>query len=445
MSSGGSHDPRQGQDPRYDWLYGDQAGSGEADGANDPTRVMPTSGRGGHPAAPGYPPPGHGGYPGPYAERPYPPPRHPSHGYPHQGYPPPPGRGPYPGQRPPQGPPRPPGARPPGYRPGRPRPIRRTRSVLRTIGILLLAYVAFLIAMPLIAWSRVDRVPFEPRGDRPPDTPGTTYLLVGSDSREGLTAKERRELGTGSASGHRTDTIMLLQVPKVGPPILVSIPRDSYLPIPGYGENRVNAAFAFAGGKPSLLAATLENATGVRIDEYVEIGFGGFVGMVNAVGGVEMCLKEPIEDEQAHIDLPKGCQTLEGKNALGYVRARHFDPRGDFGRVERQQQFLGALADKATSPSTLLNPIRYTRLNLAGGEALTVGESTGVFDMARFALAMRTISGGGGVSLTVPSEPTTRRGMSVVVWDEEDAEALFGAMRQGEPIPADLLPDDEGN
>src|SRR5690606_3415102 len=115
-------------------------------------------------------------------------------------------------------------------------------------------------------------------------------------------------------------------------------------------------------------------------------------------------------------------------------------------RVERQQQFLGALADKATSPSTLLNPIRYTRLNLAGGEALTVGESTGVFDMARFALAMRTISGGGGVSLTVPSEPTTRRGMSVVVWDEEDAEALFGAMRQGERIPADLLPDDdEGN
>lgn len=416
MPNGGQNDPpRPGRDhdPRYDWLYGDPNAEDQprTGGGNDPTQAMPTAGPSGY----GQPPP----YPGQQ----------------------PPGQPPY---QPPYRPPTQPPGRPPGppvepLRPPR-RPRRRGIRWGRVLLLLLLAYLLFLVTVPILAWSRVDRVNAEPGSSRPADNPGTTYLVVGSDSREGLSKKEQRELGTGSTAGKRTDTIMLLQVPDVGPPVLVSIPRDSYVPIPGHGSNKVNAAFSFGG--PKLLARTLEDVTGLRIDEYVEIGFGGFFGMVEAVGGVEQCLKQPMKDQKAHIDLPKGCQTLDGKNALGYVRARYSDPKGDLGRVERQQKFLAALADKAVSPSTLLNPYRYARFGFATGDALTIDKDTGLFDMVRFGLAMRTVAGGGGSSLTVPvSDPgyDTPVG-SAVKWDTEKALELFDAMKGGDPVPADLIP-----
>ena len=349
------------------------------------------------------------------------------------------------------------GAPPPGRSPLRaptppgsggrvlPRMPRRRRGRIRWLRILLLvllAYLLVLIAVPLIAWGRVDKVPFEPTGERPAASAGTNYLLVGSDSREGLSPEERRRLGTGSAGGRRTDTIMILHVPSLGgPPTLISLPRDSYVPIPGYKKNKINAAFAFGG--PELLTATVENVTGLRVDEYVEIGFGGFVGVVEGLGGVEMCLPKAVKDEKAHIDLPAGCQELDGPNALGYVRARYFDPKGDLGRVERQRQFLSAVMNETLSPSTLLNPISYTRVGLAGGDALTVGQSTGVFDTARFALAMRAVSSDKGVTMTVPVESggiSTPVG-SAVKWDSDKALTLFHALRDGEPIPPSLLPE----
>jgi LCP family protein required for cell wall assembly len=310
--------------------------------------------------------------------------------------------------------------------------------------LLVLTYLVVLVAVPILAWNRVDKVPFAPTGDRPADSSGTNYLLVGSDSREGLTPEERVRLGTGSAGGRRTDTIMLLHVPSFGgPPVLISIPRDSYVPIPGRGRNKINAAFAYGG--PQLLTETVENVTGLRVDGYIEIGFGGFVEVVDSLGGVEMCLPKPVKDEKAHIDLPAGCQDLDGPNALGYVRARYFDPKGDLGRVERQRQFLSAVMAKTLSPSTILNPIRYTSVGLATGDALTVGEDTGIVDAARFALAMRTISSGKGVTLTVPIEnPAYRTPVgSAVKWDSSKALALFRALRDGNPVPPSLLPEDD--
>ncbi len=148
---------------------------------------------------------------------------------------------------------------------------------------------------------------------------------------------------------------MILSVPPGGKPALISIPRDSYVPIPGNGKNKINAAYAFGG--PKLITQTVEQNTGLRIDGYVEVGFGGFVNVIDALGGIDLCLPKAIKDKDAHIDLPKGCQTLSGANALGYVRERHADPLGDLGRAKRQRQMLSAMIKKAASPASVINPV----------------------------------------------------------------------------------------
>src|SRR5699024_3895916 len=159
-------------------------------------------------------------------------------------------------------------------------------------------------------------------------------LLVGSDSRAGLTAEEREHLGTGNdGGGARTDSILVLHTGS-GPSTLLSIPRDSYVEIPGHGMNKINASFAIGG--PQLLTETIEHNTGLKMDGNMGIGFGGFASVVETVGGVEICVERAMDDEKAHINLQPGCQILDGKNALGYVRARYSDPRGDLGRAERQ-------------------------------------------------------------------------------------------------------------
>ena len=211
-------------------------------------------------------------------------------------------------------------------------------------------------------------------------------LLVGSDARTGLTPAQRKELGTGFTEGARTDSIMVLHTGS-GDPTLLSIPRDSYVEVPGHGKNKINAAFAI-GGAP-LLTETVERATGLRIDGYLEIGFGGFASLVDSVGGVRMCLPSAMTDEKAHIDLPKGCQVLDGKNALGYVRSRHSDPRGDLGRAERQRQFLGAVMKKAANPATVLVPSRYLAFADAASAGLIVGADTSLSDAIAIMQALK--------------------------------------------------------
>ena len=163
-----------------------------------------------------------------------------------------------------------------------------------------------------------------------------------------------------------------------GKPVMVSLPRDSYVPIPGHGSNKINAAYSIGG--PKLLTETVENVTGIHIDGYVEIGLGGFASVVDSVGGVDLCVPRDMKDKKAGIDLKKGCQTLDGGNALGYVRSRYEDPLGDIGRAARQRQFLGALMKKAATPSTVLIPWRYKSFADASAAGLAVGTETGIMD-----------------------------------------------------------------
>jgi len=310
------------------------------------------------------------------------------------------------------------------------RPKKRRNWFARIIGLIVLLFVLTLICVPLFAWGKINKTDAMPTGERPAETPGTTYLLVGSDSREGMSRAERAKLHTGKAAGQRTDSIMLLHVPESGPTALISIPRDSYVPIPGKGRNKINAAFAFGG--PQLLIQTVEGVTGLRVDHYVEIGFGGFASVVDSVGGIEMCLPKAMKDPKAHIDLPAGCQELNGVNALGYVRARYSDPKGDLGRVERQREMIGAIAAKGASPATFLNPIRYYKLSTAGAEALTIDEDMGPFGLFKFARGMKAVSSGsGGVTLTVPiSDTSFGPNNSAVKWDTAKAKALFKSLKE---------------
>jgi LCP family protein required for cell wall assembly len=261
---------------------------------------------------------------------------------------------------------------------------------------------------------------------------------VGSDSREGLTAAQQKALNTGSASdvlGKRTDSIILVHVPSGdGKPALISLPRDSYVPVPGHGHNKINAAYALGG--PKLLVKTIEGVTGVRVDGYVEIGFGGFSSVVDSVGGVDICVKRAMKDPKAGINLKAGCQTLDGPKSLGYVRARYSDPLGDIGRVQRQRQFLGAIMHKAVSPSTVFVPWRFYGFSTAAGAGLTVGQDTTLRDVVRVLQAMRAVSDGQGLSLTVPvSNPALQTHVgSAVKWDTKRAQELFAAIKNDDPL-----------
>ncbi|WP_076259299.1 LCP family protein [Intrasporangium flavum] len=322
------------------------------------------------------------------------------------------------------------GPREPGRR------VRKGRAVLLVVGLLVLAWVAFLVWVPVQAWNSVARVDNIPSGERPVDTSGYNYLLVGSDSRAGLTKAQKKKYATGNAEGQRTDTIMLVHVSDSGgKPVMVSLPRDSYVPIPGHGSNKINAAFAIGG--PKLLTETVENVTGVHVDGYLEIGFGGFANLVDAVDGVTLCVPRDMKDKKAGIDLKKGCQNLDGGNALGYVRSRYEDPMGDIGRAARQRQFLGALMKKVATPATVLIPWRYKQTADASAAGLAVGEQTGLMDAYRVLQAMRAVSADQGLSLSVPTADLAYRtpgGSLAVKWDTEKAKALFKALKDDEPL-----------
>ncbi len=293
----------------------------------------------------------------------------------------------------------------------------RPRFRFKWLWVLLVLWLVFLIAIPLWAWSKVDKVDAFPANGRPDDQPGTTYLMVGSDSREDLSAEERKAFGTGDASGQRTDTIMVLHTGD-GPNLLMSIPRDSIVEVPGYGQTKINAAYAYDG--PRLLIKTVENETGIKIDHFVEVGFGGFVDLVDAVGGIEVCPPFDMVDPLAKINLKKGCQEVDGPTALGYARSRKTDTKfGDLGRAQRQREVVSAIGREAVSPWSIINPVRYYKLNMAGARAVRVSEGTSPFAMAQWALAMTRVNGENGLTCGVPVADFA------VNWDEERSNQMF--------------------
>ncbi|WP_396287630.1 LCP family protein [Amycolatopsis sp. PS_44_ISF1] len=273
---------------------------------------------------------------------------------------------------------------------------------------------------------------------RPAAASGTNWLVVGSDSRAGLSAAEEENLATGDADeagGQRTDTIMVAHIPDNSTkPTLLSLPRDSQVKIPGHGTSKINAAFALGG--PALLVKTVEGVTGLRIDHYAEIGFGGFATIVDGIGGVDMCVDQDMNDSMTGIDIKAGCQSLDGRSALGFVRMRHSSatPRSDLDRVANQRKFIGALVGQIASPGTLLNPFHFFPLLSAAPDALTMDSGDHVHNLAGLAMAMRGISSDGVLTGTVPVTDG-----SAEHWDKTKSAQLFDALKNDTEVPDGVL------
>ena len=335
---------------------------------------------------------------------------------------------------------RPPRGRRPAPRTATRRTAPRKKRRFGFFRILVLLLVVILTAGVLTAlWAdsklqHVDALSDYP--DKPGNTPGTVTLVVGTDSRAGLSEEEQAQLATGSeqdAGGDRTDTMMLVYKPADGgTPMIISIPRDLMVDIPEYGEYKINAAYSLGG--PKMLVQTLEGETGIRIDHYAEIGFGGFAGIVDAVGGIEMCLDEPIDDPDAGINLGAGCQTLAGPQALGFVRTRHGFAQQDLDRVQNQRKFLSALMSEVTKPSTLLNPFRMSRLVSDGAATIRVDEKDHIWDLGMMMWSIRSEP----VTATVPFDGMADGAVgSYLVWGDT-TNAFFDNLRRGATPPAEL-------
>jgi LCP family protein required for cell wall assembly len=308
----------------------------------------------------------------------------------------------------------------PPVEPAAPRRRWRPRFRVRYVFVLILLWIAYLVVVPVVAWNRVDKLAWEPDGDRPAEQPGTNYLLVGSDSRAGLTKEQRKELQTGNAAGGRTDTIMVLHTGS-GPNLLMSLPRDSLVDIPGYdGERKINAAFAYGG--PQLLTQTVEQNTGIRIDQYVEIGMGGVAGIVDAVGGITVCPTQNMKDPLARLNIKKGCQEVDGLTALAYARSRHVAATGDIDRVRRQREVVSAVGSAVASPWTVINPVTYWRLNNALPDFFGFGDGMNPARAGMWAMAMTRVDGEHGLTCVVPLQDLA------VHWDAEKAPELFQAI-----------------
>jgi LCP family protein required for cell wall assembly len=298
---------------------------------------------------------------------------------------------------------------------------KKKRSPWRIVRIVLLVWLVFLIAVPVWAWSRIDKVDAFPSGDRPDKQPGTTYLLVGSDSRENLSKEQRKRLGTGRRRGathghdHAAARRQRAQPAAVHPARLT---RGH----PGHGRTKINAAFAFGG--PKLLVKTIEQNTGVRIDHYVEIGFGGFVNSVDAVGGIRVCTKDRLVDPLANLRMSKGCHHVDGVTALAYSRTRHTQQFGDVDRAKNQRKVVSQVGDKVKSPWTVINPVRYFRVADAGSGSLRISKGTGPFALAQFAWAMTRVNGTNGLTCSMPIV-----GLSTE-WDRTRALALLKLVKE---------------
>ncbi|MBP3077674.1 transcriptional regulator [Streptomyces sp. 604F] len=277
--------------------------------------------------------------------------------------------------------------------------------------------------------------------ERPEEGEGTNYLIVGSDSRDGMTDDDKKRLHTGSAEGKRTDSMMILHVGSNGN-TMVSLPRDSEVEIPSFKGSdsgklfpaqgrrvKLNAAYAEDG--PELLVRTVEYNTGLRIDHYAEIGFGGFANIVDALGGVEMDIPKAFKDKKSGADFQAGKQTLDGQQALAFVRTRYAFAGSDLDRTKNQQKFLATLADQAATPSTVLNPFRLYPTLGAGLDTLIVDKDMGLFDLASMFWAMKGLTGGEGTSMNMPISGSNGGNL---VWDKAKKDQLMQQLRNDEKV-----------
>ena len=315
--------------------------------------------------------------------------------------------------------------------PAKPRRRRRPfRTAMRVVGIVLvvlLAWGAFLLWDANSNLGRVDALSGKA------DTSGTTYLLAGSDSRADGAVQD------GFNESERADSIMLVNVAQNGQTVALSIPRDTYAEIPGYGWDKINASYSYGGA--ALLVETVENLTGLAVDHFVQIGMGAVPDMVDAVGGVELCYDNTVSDPYSGLNWEAGCHTVDGTTALAFSRMRYADPEGDIGRTKRQRQVISKVVSTAMSPSTLINPMRTLSVERAGSKSFTVDDSSSnVFTVASLVMALRSATSSEmmGVPPIESLDFTTDAGASAVLLRDTTAPDFFAKLRTGSLTTSDF-------
>ena len=292
--------------------------------------------------------------------------------------------------------------------------------------------------------------------DKRPEKKSTAmnYLLVGSDTREGLSKEELKKLRVGSvatAAGKRSDTMLLVHISKSrDKAVMISIPRDTFALIPEHTSksgklipaaySKINSSFNW-GGAP-LLIQTVEEMTELKIDHYIEINFAGFARIVDSIGGVEVCTKKDINDPKSHLILEAGVHTLNGIESLKYVRTREFDGLGDLGRMQRQQAFMSAVLRKATSAGVLLNPVTMASFINSSLSAVTTDSELKNSDLIALAKQMKSLSTSSVRTLTVPLSNLNyySNGVtSAVLWDPVLAPQLWTRLREDQAVVDEVV------
>jgi LCP family protein required for cell wall assembly len=306
-------------------------------------------------------------------------------------------------------------------------------------------------------------------GGGSPAPPGsdTNVLLVGVDSRTDaqgrpLSKQLLAQLRSGAEDGVlNSDTIIVLHVPADGGrATAISIPRDSFVNIPGYGKNKINSAYPSAtieaagklrsrgedeqqveresrtAGRTELIK-TVEGLTGVKIDHYAEVNLLGFYNLTRAIGGVPVCLKQPVNEFRSGARFRAGPQTISGADALAFVRQRHELPQGDFSRIRRQQVFLASVAHKILSAGTLTSPTKLQGLIDSAKEAVVLDKG---WDILAFARQASNIAGGNLEFLTIPTQGGENNDHGDVVVVDPDQVQKFVAQKIGTPTDASAQP-----
>ncbi|WP_435283126.1 LCP family protein [Streptomyces koelreuteriae] len=341
-----------------------------------------------------------------------------------------------------------------GRRPRRPAPPVRRRKprwgmrALTTLSVVVLASAGIGHAVVTSLDADIARVDaFKDMKNRPQAGHGMNVLLVGTDGREKISRDERQKYRLGGAPCHCTDTMMIVHISQDRERAsVVSLPRDSYAVTPTHVDRttgrrheghpiKLNAAYAEGGA--SLTVRTVENMTRVKIDHYLEVDFTSFMKTVDVVGGVQICTAAPLNDSYTGLNLPAGRHTLEGGQALQYVRARHVDGASDLGRMKRQQRFMAALVERVMSSGILLNPMKFRDVTRAVLGSVRADKGFGTDEMLALGRAMRNFSPSSSEFTTVPIQQLgyAVEGVgSTLKWDSAKAERIFHALRADQPL-----------
>lgn len=326
-------------------------------------------------------------------------------------------------------------------------PLRRFGKVLLILGVIFgVLGVGYFVAIKQYIQRTLEQITDPAITAVDPLPPGKPYnvLVLGSDARNVLDPSQRQQREfSGSSGGHLADTILLIHVPAdQKSATILSFPRDLKVKIPGKsGFHKINSAYAGIRSKKiigaNLMINTIKAHTGLPVHYYVEINFASFQRIVDAVGGVRLCPKKAYNDKQSGLILKKaGCQEFDGRLALGYVRMRKSDPRGDFGRIERQQEFMRVLLQKVKSVGFFTNPKRLIEtFNAVRSGVKTDYKGLSEGELRSIANKLAGFKQSNVDFRVVPSHADFQNGVSYVIEETAKAEKLYAALKNETPLP----------